>query len=80
MKNVTISMDEEVAAWTRIAAAKREQSVSRFVGDVLREQMVRDQAYEQAMRAFLAVRPAAGSGGRRLPSREEVHERAGLRR
>jgi hypothetical protein len=62
MRNVTICMDEVVASWTRIAAAKHEQSISRFVGEVLREKMEADQSYELAMRAFLATPPTAGSG------------------
>jgi hypothetical protein len=35
MKNVTISMDDETAAWARVEAAKRGKSLSRYVGDVL---------------------------------------------
>ncbi len=35
MKNLTITMDEDVARWARRAAAEREMSVSRFVGEVL---------------------------------------------
>lgn len=80
MKNVTITMDDAVASWTRIAAAKQEQSLSRFVGGLLREKMEAEQAYEQAMRAFLDTPPTAGSAGRSLPSRDEIHDRAGLRR
>lgn len=37
MRNVTITLDEEVARWVRIEAAKRETSVSRLVGEMLRE-------------------------------------------
>ena len=80
MKNVTISMDDVVASWTRIAAATKEQSISRFVGEVLREKMEADQSYEQAMRAFHTTMPTARSGPRPLPTREEMHDRAGLRR
>lgn len=80
MKNITISMEDAVASWTRVAAAKREQSVSRFVGELLRERMEADEAYERAMQAFLTTPPTAGGAGRALPSREERHDRAGLRR
>jgi hypothetical protein len=37
MKNVTITLDEEVARWARIRAAELETSVSRLVGQMLKE-------------------------------------------
>ena len=54
LKNVTITLDEDVARWARIRAAERETSVSRLVGEVLREKMLADQSYEVAMREYLA--------------------------
>jgi len=80
MRNVTISMDEEVARWARIAAAEREMSLSRFVGDLVRQRMRRERDYEHAMAEFLALQPQGGSGGKPLPRREELHERSVLRR
>ena len=40
MKNVTITLDEEVARWARIIAAEQNTSVSRLVGEMLREKMI----------------------------------------
>ena len=57
LKNVTITLDEDVARWARIRAAERDTSVSRLVGELLREKMLEDQSYEVAMREYLA-RPA----------------------
>jgi hypothetical protein len=37
MKNVTITLDEKVARWARIKAAEKDTSVSRLVGEMLRE-------------------------------------------
>lgn len=37
MKNVTLSMDEELLARTRVAAAKQGMSMSRFMANLLRE-------------------------------------------
>lgn len=79
MTQVTITLEDEVARWARIAAAERELSLSRFVGDLLRERMEQHDAYQAAMRDFLAVEPLAGSGGRPYPSRDEIHERSALR-
>lgn len=79
MKNVTVSMDETVARWIRRAAADRETSVSRFVGDVLREKMAAEDQYARAMAEFMATEPTGGSGGQPLPEREARHDRAALR-
>jgi hypothetical protein len=80
MKNVTITMDEEVARWARVAAAERNTSVSRMVGEMLRERMESERRYGLAREQFMAVEPRPlRKHGERLPSREELHERAGLR-
>jgi len=34
MKNVTITLDEETAAWARVHAAKQNMSVSRMIGEM----------------------------------------------
>ena len=80
MKNVTITLDEDVALWTRVEAAKRETSVSRLVGEMLRERMRSEDAYEEARRQFFAVKPRSlRSSDAPLPSRDEIHDRSGLR-
>jgi hypothetical protein len=80
MKNVTITLDAKTAAWLRVYAAKRGMSVSRFVGEVLQERMGKVRDYEESMRSFLSQQPFAFdfAAGRR-PSREELHDRSGLR-
>ena len=40
MKNVTITLDEEVARWARILAAEHNKSVSRLVGEMLRKKTI----------------------------------------
>lgn len=80
MKNVTITMDEEVARWARVAAAERNTSVSRMVGEILRARMESDRQYDLAREQFMAVEPRRlRKSGHRLPSREELHERSDLR-
>jgi hypothetical protein len=80
MRNVTITLEEEVARWVRIEAAKRETSVSRLVGEVLRELMRSEDSYEVARRQFFAVEPRPlGVGGEPLPQREDLYDRARLR-
>jgi hypothetical protein len=43
MKKVTISVDEEAARWVRIRAAERNTSVSRLLGELLKEKMQEEQ-------------------------------------
>jgi hypothetical protein len=49
MKNVTVTMEDSVADWARMEAARRNTSVSRLVGEMLAEKMRHDDAYERAM-------------------------------
>jgi hypothetical protein len=76
MKNVTITLDEDVARWARIRAAESETSVSRLVGSMLREKMLDERAYEGAMRQYLS-QPATPLKSRRepYPKRQDLHER-----
>jgi hypothetical protein len=53
MKNITVSLDDETAAWVRVQAAQEGLSVSRYLSGVLRERNQKLTAYERAMRRFL---------------------------
>jgi hypothetical protein len=80
VKNVTITLDEETARWARIEAARRDTSLSRFIGEILRERMRREERYEAAMLDFLSrPRKPLTRPGETYPSREELHDRGGLR-
>ena len=79
MKNLTIVVDEEVARWARIWAAEQDTSVSRLVGDLLRERMLEERGYEAAKSHYLAQKPVALKKSGHYPSREETHDRARLR-
>jgi hypothetical protein len=80
VRNVTITLDEKTASWLRRHAAERGVSVSRFVGEVLREHMQDAREYDAAMHRFLAQAPFAFElADGRPPSRDELHDRAGLR-
>lgn len=78
MKNVTITMEEAALEWTRIEAAKRNTSVSRLVGEMLADKMRHDDAYERAMREWIADKSDFVSDGQPYPKREEIYaERLG---
>jgi plasmid stability protein len=76
MKNVTITLDEDVARWARIRAAELDTSVSRMVGELLREKMLTSRSYDTAMERYLSQRPKKlKRADRRYPRRPELHER-----
>ena len=80
MKNVTITLDDKTAAWVRVHAAKHNTSVSRIVGDMLRQRMGETRDYDAAMRRFLAKPPVAlKAADAAYPGRDELHERADFR-
>ena len=76
MKNVTITLDEEVALWARIRAAERDTSVSRLVGEMLQEKMLKEQSYQAAMQQYLSRQPKRlKRATAKYPRREELHGR-----
>ena len=75
MRNLTLSLDDRVARWARVAAAERDLSVSRFVSDLLREKMAEQEAYVIAMRRNLARKACPlKPKGKKYPSRDELHD------
>ena len=80
MRNVTLTLDEKVAAWARQHAARRHVSLSRFIGELLEETMHESREYERAMREYISRRASPLKRGRaRYPSRDRLHERGRLR-
>ena len=76
MKNVTITIEENVASWARIRAAEMETSVSRLVGEMLKEKMIEEQNYRSSMHHYLSQNPyMIKEPGAKYPNREKLHER-----
>ena len=78
LRNITITLEESVARWARMEAAKEDTSVSRLLARILEERMVQQDEYGRAMRRALDRKPFLKTDGLYL-SREEAHERAHLR-
>lgn len=78
LRNITVTLEENVAHWARVEAARNETSVSRLLGAILKERMLESDGYQRAMRRALGRKPFLKTDGRYL-SREEVHDRARLR-
>jgi predicted CopG family antitoxin len=78
MKNLTITVEEDVLEWARIKAAKEGNSVSRLVGEMLKEKRQQEDAYEIAMRSALQFKSLGISDGPYL-TRDEMYDRTGFR-
>lgn len=76
MKNVTITLEEEVLRWAKIWAASNDTSVSRMLGEELRRKMLSEQNYERARKRFQRKTPTQLKPvGSSYPSRESLYER-----
>ena len=78
LRNVTVTLEEKVARWARIEAARQDMSVSRLLAGILKERMREKDSYERAMREALARKPFPATDGR-YPKREEIYDRARVR-
>ena len=76
MKNVTITLDEKVVVWAKICAAKQGTSLSRLVGEMLKEKMLQEERYQASMQHFLSQTPRLlKKPGTGYPDRKDLHER-----
>ncbi len=80
MKNVTISMADELAEWARVEAAQAGQSLSSWLADQLKRLRGGQSDLETEMAAFLATPEASMSDGGRTFVREDVYDRTKHRR
>jgi Ribbon-helix-helix protein, copG family len=79
MKNVTITLDENLASQVRVKAAMEGKSVSGFISDLLEREVGRSRSSPlEAIEAFLCgPRWSLSDEDCRLPRREEIYgERA----
>jgi hypothetical protein len=74
LKNVTITADEKTLQWARRAAADKGVSVSKFVGQLLEQEMRRTDSYWVAYERWKKRKPVIADG--KLPiRREEIYDR-----
>jgi len=80
MKIITITLQEDVARWARIWAARHNTSVSRMVGELLRQRMLEEEeGYQAAMQQYLSRGPAGLKKSGSYLEREALHDRESLR-
>ena len=75
MKNVTLSIPNEVAKWARVWATEHDTSVSKMLSDLLKERMELAINYQNAMNIFLSRGPVELKKGEGYPSRDSLYER-----
>ena len=75
LKNVTITLPEEVAQWARRKAAEDNTSVSRWVGRILEEQMRMSDEYWRAYKRWTKLGSLEGINAAARLSREDAHAR-----
>jgi len=79
-RNITLALDEETLREARVLAAERGLSVSAFLRRELAGLVERQRGYVKAREtAIRRLGRGRSLGGGRLPSREELHDRAKLR-
>lgn len=80
MKNITITLPDEIGRRTRILAAEAETSVSQYLCRLVTEKIATDTAYEAAMGRFLGRGPQSlQSAPAPYPDREALHNRDAFR-
>lgn len=76
MKNVTITLDEEVIRWAKVWAARNDTSVSRMLGEELRRKMENERDYRRAKKRYLSREPRKlKARGQAYPQRDSLYER-----
>lgn len=78
-QNISISIDEDLAGRLRALAAARSTSISAMLSEELRRIVSHAEAFENARRQALADLDAGLDLGGRPATRDDLHDRAGLR-
>lgn len=75
LKNVTITVEEDVLRWARLEAAEKETSVSRLVGKMLSDRMRASGEYWKAYQRWKRRKPIPGLNASARMTRAQAHER-----
>ena len=75
VRNMTITVNKDVARWARKKAAEENTSVSKLVGRMLENQMRMSDEYWRAYQRIKKIRSVPGVNAAHRLSREEAHER-----
>lgn len=75
MKNITLSVEDDLYERSRILAAQRKTTITGLVRDYLRNLVQTDENREQARRELLEMIGSFGGEVGKMPSRQERHGR-----
>lgn len=75
-QNITLSIEKDLLQKGKIIAAQKDTSISKMLGDILKEMTEKEHEYEAAKRKALQhLKKGFHLGGSVHWSREELHER-----
>lgn len=76
VKNVTISLPDDLAHRAKVFAAEYNTSVSKYVGRLLSERLEAEQGYAKAMSQWQSKKPMLlNEAGAKYPARDSLYER-----
>ena len=75
MKNITIKIEDDIAHWSKVWAAEHNTSVSRILGDLLKQMKKQKTGYTKAMQQFLDVEAQPLKTSNHYLLRDDLHER-----
>jgi hypothetical protein len=78
LRKITITLEQDLARWVRVEAARNDTSISRYLANILKERMKQNDKYNAAKRRALAHKPFLKSSGQYL-TRKKAHDREHLR-
>ena len=75
-QNITLSLEKELIKKGKIIAAQKETSISKMLGELLKETVEKEDQYQAAKRnAMQMLRQGLNLGGRITWKREDLYER-----
>ena len=78
-KNITITLDADVARWVRVWSASADKSVSAMLAEVVKEKMRNDELYNKALQRYLKRESIElKNEDEKFPSREEIQREESL--
>jgi predicted proteasome-type protease len=79
-QNITLSLDKELIKKAKLLAAQQQVSISRMLGQKLREMVEDAERYHWARRKALEkLKEGFHLGGKITATKEELHERQSIR-
>ena len=79
-QNITLSLDKDLLRKARLLSSRKSTSVSKLLSSELERLVTESERYAQAKRSALsALKKGFHMGGRLTVTRDELHDRQGLR-